>query len=748
MHRLFPIILLISLLSASLPLTTTAQDGDVPTNDAPYLYYYSIEYQAFVIEQVDGTNRHLLGDGLIPDDHNFVYEAGWSPSGDWFAWISTLANPFPNFNPNQAYIVSADNQTHPTVLNEFSNIAQMKWFPTQDLLVVIDFPNELNMQDAFEPDSSIRIALIDPAQNIIINEYRTPVASYAGKGQPMLSPEIFHTADDEIMVVPLKTFEINAEKEYLFEDIILLIHKAEEIEFKRYPSDESTQTQILRLNDISTTYTIHQFNQTYYINELLGDSQITFTGDAVKHFIPLVNGYLLIKTRLFCENQPTNCPPQIKILRMDNLQELPLFGEETDNARGYVYPSPNGEYLLFRDEDSQFQLLTLETAELIDIPLGDIEPRQADSSDEYWLDNRYFSIANGQYIDNRVKVLLFDVQQKTNQIMHLYGTSGSVFLSPDQSHMAYYRGGNDIGTVIHQIETDTLIHIRPDSRSYLSNPDGEVYWHPSGEWLLLAEDTLVAGGGVPRSRWIGVVKQDGTMRREVDWCWATKICYGWLPPQVSLDTLPIIQIDSLPTPANTLYGKKWISYLSWSPDGQYLAVDYEFGNLWLWDIANNEVLEMYPSLNHRSTDRPINYLPQIEWMLDESGQYYPQTIPPLEIEGWTDARDFVYAISPDKKQIVGATQETTGIFDRTTKTLIYPIEYLGSFANYSPDGKYLVMGGWFASTEIYDTQTWQVVTTVRSEAVYNAAFSPDGQYLAVGSSWDVQIWDVATLLGE
>ena len=747
MRHILIFIFLISLTIGSWSTTSVAQD-EPPSNDAPYLYYYSIEHQAFVIERADGTDRRLIGDNLMPKDHNYVYGAGWSPSGNWFAWISTLADPFPNFNPNQAYIVSVDNQTQPTILNEFTNIAQMKWFPTMDLLVVIDFPNALNMQDAFEPDSSMRIALIDPVQNMIVNEYRTPIASYAGE-EPTLSPEIYRTADDGIMVVLLKVFEISADEEFFIEDLVLFIRHNGQIEQRRYPSAHSPYMKIITSNDMSSTYAIQQVNNMSYIYDLFRDKQIMFIGGQ-KKLTPLAADYLLVTENIPCQNQQNQCPPQIQIVRMGNLQPLSLFGENTYDAQRYVYPSPSGGYVLFRDENSRFQLLTLQTGELINIPLGSIEPRQVDWDDEYWLDDEHFMIADSQYINDQAMILLFDTQQKTGDFIYAYNWTGdNMYFSPDQLQIAYSTAGWEFGATIHNIKSDTYIRVQPHSGSYYSMPGGEIYWHSSSEWLLLAEETLIAGGGAPSSRWLGVVRSDGNMPRDLSWCWLAEICYGWLPPQVNHNSLSQPLLETLPTPIKTLSGNKWVTYLSWSPDGNYLAVDYEYGELWLWNIAKEQMLTSYETLNHHWLYNPINRQPQLKWEADEKGNYLPQVSDRIEIEDWVGSGAEIMAISPDGEQLVAHLNETYGVFDRETQTLIYDENnFAYSFANYSPDGRYLVEGSWFGSTKIYDTQTWEVLATLPSRGAFSATFSPDGQYLAVGSSWDVQIWDVAILLGK
>src|SRR5689334_15272750 len=49
---------------------------------APFIYYAA--KNGYIIERADGTDSHILGEGMTVEPTQF--DASWSPSGAWLAW--------------------------------------------------------------------------------------------------------------------------------------------------------------------------------------------------------------------------------------------------------------------------------------------------------------------------------------------------------------------------------------------------------------------------------------------------------------------------------------------------------------------------------------------------------------------------------------------------------------------------------------------------------------------------------------
>ena len=110
------LILLFMVVCAAMgPAATEAQ-----TEDAPYLYYFSREFNAFVIERADGTDRHWLGKGLAREHASKIGGPGWSPSGQWLAWTDNRFTKEYDHG-DKPFVIHADGTRRLTLLDDFND---------------------------------------------------------------------------------------------------------------------------------------------------------------------------------------------------------------------------------------------------------------------------------------------------------------------------------------------------------------------------------------------------------------------------------------------------------------------------------------------------------------------------------------------------------------------------------------------------------------------------------------------------
>ena len=145
MKRVAGILFVVLMLLSILPLTTTsAQDT---ANTVSWVYYYNQAENAFFMESADGAQQITFAEG-ITRPQTFVVDgptAGFSPSGQWFAWHEQYLTTDNNLINGSAHVVNVQNNTLFESLGIFER-AYVTWHPNRDVLAVI------GSLDAGEPE--------------------------------------------------------------------------------------------------------------------------------------------------------------------------------------------------------------------------------------------------------------------------------------------------------------------------------------------------------------------------------------------------------------------------------------------------------------------------------------------------------------------------------------------------------------------------------------------------------------------
>src|SRR5690349_2829285 len=106
-------------------------------SDEPYIYYYSLPQQAFILERADGTDSRILATYMFPENHENILGPGWSYSGEWFAWTSnSQGGTLYDMDVELVNRISGERLTLTPEFGKQHRVDTMLWSPASDLLLV------------------------------------------------------------------------------------------------------------------------------------------------------------------------------------------------------------------------------------------------------------------------------------------------------------------------------------------------------------------------------------------------------------------------------------------------------------------------------------------------------------------------------------------------------------------------------------------------------------------------------------
>jgi WD40 repeat protein len=702
----------------------------------PYIYYFSDDLNAFIIERADGTDTRVLGDGLMAlagdAQHIHVAGPGWSPSGQWFAWTAAQVREGGlgkvRYRP---YIMNADGTQRLTLLDHLRD-AELAWASDEDVLFVVSQQVEFLHPDDPDDTHSVTdtyLAMIDVANQTVLSskENRIFLDSYPYYSWSV-SPTTVETNDGAHLIAKYFEFE-DGDKDY-GTPVTALLGTDGMITEKRLNEPVRIDGRHPRFPSISPAgWVAYPAAHSFRIENVLTGEQHTFPPlddpqeiqwDASGQYALLDDGNAWL----------LDCDSGILSLLRDNLELADrYFFDYFDDRPAW---SPGSNHAIFLGSDGVVYGFNRADGVLFELPIG--FEKGTGFPGWYWLDDSRFAI----YWAGKIKLAICYFESSCEQYIDVdIPDSTQPRLSPDGRRIAFVRDG----AVIYDQKTATEVEVRPNYGSFDSFPGGEVVWHDSGEWLFVYDNAVVAGGGDRRQ--LSIVSSDGRLHRDLSFSWTSNsITLNWLPRQVDVDDLPPpIASPLFPHPDMTLEGSHWSNHVDWSPDGRWLASGLDWGrggDITVWEVGTGEIVHVFKDAEK---DERAVWLP--------GDKFVPALSIPDHLLDWRT--DGILACSPDGHQVVQNKDYTTRVVDTDTGYLLAELHgewgtYFFS-ASYSPNGRWLVAASPHMPVHIWNTATWEIVATLPNPG-QAVAFSPDGMQLAVTASWDVQIWDVATLLGS
>ncbi len=232
------------------------------------------------------------------------------------------------------------------------------------------------------------------------------------------------------------------------------------------------------------------------------------------------------------------------------------------------------------------------------------------------------------------------------------------------------------------------------------------------------------------------------------------------PPLYPLPGMPMGPLALVREPAELPDANSWtietvnsrgsVNTVAYRPDGTLLATGGEDGTIRLWDTSSGKLIRMLvgekvKSLAWSKDGKVLSALGQYE---GEGRQWDADAGRLLGRIAGTAKEAIKTARSPDGKQTATADEHGVHLHDaasgkreRTLETARPVVPNL----SLSPDGRRLLLGTWSLDPVIVvDTATGQPLPSP-AEAVFDAAWSPDGKLLAAAAPGGrVRLWNAVT----
>jgi hypothetical protein len=771
---------LIITLTLVLALNFTANQITPSANTQPYIYYYSNVEHALVVERADGTDSRLLGEGLMPPNHNVISGLDWSVSGEWIAWMSSYPSDSGATFTKNIWVMRTDGSQRLTVLDNLGGTFQMlKWSPKQDNLMVI-----------FTKNATLSYLIVDPAADKIIAR-----ADY--QGRPIQYMEFYNG--------------------YWLDrgDMIYFMFALGDTQLLGFLSVENqTTTRIFQAftNSIMGLQNGRLFrrdynaatNQTDLIVEDLNDGKImTLIQNASDKSIFSLNWSPKFDRALLTEDQ---CPRNISCQTgHPNHLSLVNWNENTITFIGNDFYLPN--MVPSWSPDSNFVVLQTTNQQTVILNTISVQihpaPAAAALFSWQWLSKDNTALyASGTY--QSVSYFMLNVETGVTQpfsfpisytgsfLVPLNNLPTGIIVSPNGRFLGT-RENNGMNYKIYDREQNKTLPWLNHSFAERGGLFTDYLWQPDNYWYMTGQRiSFAGGGGGPEA--VMILNVDGTVRRELGVCFAFPTCAGFVPDRV----LPYLAKGSATSvvqqPLATLSFQPPVAF-AWSPDSTKVAT-YNFHysddlspSLKIWDITTNPPVLIKEIAAEDVWSRQEDYVGCYAiWNTDgqtisvfsqatyktwntESGALIDSGKIPVEQSPnrqyqWSKTNDTVtisdvksnrelnhFAFQGDANTLRWSLDGLILFAQLKDKSLILwdssrnSVVQFPTVANYgleylTASVRYLVAGNRYDIAHVWDITTQQPLKDLNFYPT-TARFSPDGKLLAAVTASQITIWNTA-----
>ncbi len=372
--------------------------------EAPYIQYLSRAHQGIVIERADGSDTHILAEGMITADYSVDLTPGWSADGQWLAFTSLFmdgseeARYYATTSPDsyfqkQGYVYHVTGKpSH--ALDAFSSVYDLHWVTDAPNLLIVGgwLPQEVDGELIDQPV----YVLVDVEaetikQQIEVTPYTTSleigdslaIFQYAWRGAPLKDVSLIIFQTDGTIIEQATTNYVH----------VLELNNTELIVANQgnvyVLAEDGTRTYLVEDGSFggSLAYAVRHGEHIFFANKRLWH---WYNGE-VQQFGAVGDFSHLIEDKAFANQVLVNISGQDLMLYDFTTNETTAIGEPTTAVRW----SQSGRYILmwydldnFTQELHLYDTETGETTQLTDngLPVwgNDYDYEWADSQVEWF----------------------------------------------------------------------------------------------------------------------------------------------------------------------------------------------------------------------------------------------------------------------------------------------------------------------------------------------------------------------------
>lgn len=506
------------LLALSVVVNANAQSAN---EEAPFLYYFSDELNAFVIERADGTDTTVLTKYAIPQQDHVISGPGWSASGIWFAWYSAVPTSGGTTNGDAMMVNHSGRQSFRVREQCAANL--MKWLGTEDLILIGCYQTIESHTDyvylVFDPNKREEILLLDSGSLGLSGDISDITSAYWTPGGNNLVIYHANSIDFDETDYTMKVFSLDGslvtEREFYTKHLTIsqpYWSNADNVIYVAADSGRIVVENFQHKKIIEFETSLDQIGWVDWSQN--GDYAFVYGGE----LSPFVD-YSIDPNPVWL----LSVPDESLMLISETSRPLNLSRQA---PRFYVTTtwSPSDDRGFFVDASSTVYMVMPNRSEVV------ILHERYDANREIYPQVMRWhhggeNLTVIEYSLSQYQGTLYDYDVSSNQLLNTVEmgiTFDNFVYSPSEKYLAYSSADCD-GICLLNSTTSAIVEMPFTYSPENIGTSMELLRHPQADWLI------AAGNPDGAWRWLNVINPTTGEQRNLGECALTFSCFGWLP---------------------------------------------------------------------------------------------------------------------------------------------------------------------------------------------------------------------------